>query len=112
MPIRNKENSVNIGALEGSGQYLCEKDRFNVRNKREIEIVENEKKLKMQINKSREQSIQKVNQFIKERNDIKNFISEQKIKYSMIEKIKKLKLYEMVYFDLLKKHKIRNDLIE
>ena len=91
----SKYTSANISGFEGSGHYLSDREKFNKSARRE-DIVEEDKKNKILGNLSKIRSIQRSNEFIKERNDIQNFLDQQKKMYSINEKSKKLRIYEMV----------------
>ena len=94
----HQDTFKNIGTFEGCGQFMSEKDKFDVRFKREVDVVENDKNLKILIKSRRIKSITKSNDFFKERIDIHDFIKEHKEKYSLLQRTKNIHAYELVKY--------------
>lgn len=94
-----QNSSLNVSSFEGSGQYISEKERFD-KNYNIESIVKEEKEIKKLGFLSKSKNIQDSLDFIKERNDIENFLNQSKKMYSINEKSKKILLYEHVSFFL------------
>ena len=90
-----KDTSGNVSTTEGSGHFISEKEKFD-RNILNENYGQKEKLFKNMSTQNRLNNIKEINDFLKERNDIENFMQNQKKMYSLNERSKKLRIYEMV----------------
>jgi len=102
-PHQNTFN--NISTINGCGQFISEKDRFDVRYHTEVDFIEKMRSKTKEVAQNKITTIRKFEDFIKERNKIQDFFQEGKNTYSLLQRTTKMHHYE-------NKNKIRNTFIE